>query len=156
MRKFLREFKKFALRSNVMDLAIAVVIGGAINALVQSIVKNIFGPVIDVFTGKAAITALGPTMLASLGSLAQEIVSFLTITLCVFLMLKAINNLHRLPLINRVGDKEEQEPAPPTTEQLLTEIRDLLKAQQAAGRPDETLQEKLKALEKSDMPDRLD
>ena len=155
MKNFLREFKKFALRSNVMDLAIAVVIGGAINTLVKSIVDNIFNPFIDLCTGKALLTEIGPTLIASLGGLAQAIVSFLIITLCVFLMLKAINNLHRLPLINRVGIKEEEEPVPPTTEELLTEIRDLLKAQQASALTG-GVSNSLPAPSTSDVPDHLD
>jgi large conductance mechanosensitive channel len=159
MKNFIREFKKFALRSNVMDLAIAVVIGGAINTLVKSIVDGIFNPFIDLFTGKTAVSRFGPTLIASFSGLAQAIISFFTITLCVFFMLKAINNLHRLPLINRVGDKnkeEDEEEVPPTTEQLLTEIRDLLVAQQALSRSDGALGEIRNAPQKSDVPDRLD
>ena len=159
-KKLLREFRKFALRSNVMDLAIAVVIGGAINALVKSIVDGVFNPFIDLFTGKTAINNFVPSLLISLSGLFQAIVSFLTITLCVFFMLKAINNLHRLPLIKRAGEKnkeaEEEEPAPPTTEQLLSEIRDLLLAQQTSSSTGDAAGKKQDSSDKSDVPDRLD
>jgi large conductance mechanosensitive channel len=129
MKKFLSEFRKFALRSNVMDLAVAVVIGNAINVLVKSVVSGIFDPFISIVTGKAAINSFGSMLSTSCASLLQAIINFLTITLCVFIMLKAINKLHSLTLKKLDNEPEEKDSEPPTTDQLLIEIRDLLKAQ---------------------------
>ena len=108
MKKFLSEFKEFALRGNVLDMAIGVVIGGAFGKITTSLVNDVIMP--------AAVT-LG------IGTFLTTIIDFILVALVIFLMIKAINRFHK---------KKEEAPAPeepkgPTSEELLTEIRDLLK-----------------------------
>lgn len=128
---FFKDFKKFALRGNVMDMAVGVIIGGAFGKIVTSLVNDVMMPVIGIATGKVDISALAYTIPASkegaepvvvkYGMFLQNILNFIIICLCIFVMIKVINNLFK--------KEEEQKPAPkPTNEEvLLTEIRDLLK-----------------------------
>ena len=147
MKKFFEEFKAFAMRGNVIDLAVGVVIGGAFGKITTSIVNDIIMPCISMLTGgvnfsdwkwvlkEAVANAEGvidpATEVAILyGNTIAIILDFIIIAFAVFCMVKALNNLH----------KKKEEPAPaepeappappaPTTEELLAEIRDLLKAQ---------------------------
>ena len=140
MKKFLEEFKTFAMRSNVIDMAVGVVIGGAFGKITTSIVNDIIMPLISMLTGginfsewkwvlkEAVIAADGVTVetaevAVNFGNTIAIILDFIIIAFAVFCMVKALNKLHR--------KKEEPapEPAPPapTTEELLSEIRDLLK-----------------------------
>lgn len=126
----LKEFKEFALKGNVIDLAVAVVIGGAFGKIVTSLVNDLLMPVISLmtsgvnFTQMAYVTAGGKVVLAY-GNFIQSIVDFILIAFSIFLAVK---------LINKARKKQEASapPAPPqpNEQQLLTEIRDLLKAQQ--------------------------
>ena len=127
MKKFLREFKAFAMRGNVIDLAVGVVIGGAFSSITNSLVNDILNPLLGLFTGdNSALAALvihlpggGDIMV---GNFINAVVNFIIMAFVVFCLVKAINRLHR---------KKEDAPAPPPApskeEQLLTEIRDLLK-----------------------------
>ena len=141
MKKFLNEFKKFAMRGNVIDLAVGVVIGGAFGKITTSIVNDIIMPVIGVLTGglnfgdwkivlkQAILDAEGvvttPEVAITFGNTIAVILDFIIIAFAVFCMVKGINALHR--------KKEEAPAAPPAPpepsaeEKLLTEIRDLLK-----------------------------
>ena len=140
MKKFLEEFKTFAMRGNVIDMAVGVVIGGAFGKITTSIVNDIIMPLISMLTGginfsewkwvlkEAVIAADGVTVetaevAVNFGNTIAIILDFIIIAFAVFCMVKALNKLHR--------KKEEPapEPAPPapTTEELLSEIRDLLK-----------------------------
>ena len=135
MKKFFEEFKTFAMRGNVIDLAVGVVIGGAFGKITTSIVNDIILPLISMLTGginfsdwkwvlKAAeLDAEGAEIAAEVavnfGNTIAIILDFIIIAFAVFCMVKALNNLHR--------KKEEPAPPAPTTEELLTEIRDLLK-----------------------------
>ncbi|MCI0699794.1 MAG: large-conductance mechanosensitive channel protein MscL [Planctomycetia bacterium] len=128
MRSFFEEFKKFILRGNVVDLAVGIVIGTAFSKIVDSLVKDIFMPIIGVMTGgldisKQTVHLSGEVNLAW-GSFLQAILNFVIIGFCMFLVVKGINALHKYVL-----KEEEAKPAPePTpTEKLLAEIRDLLK-----------------------------
>jgi len=133
------EFKKFAFKGNVMDMAVGVIIGGAFGKIITSLVNDMLMPIIGIFLGKvnfadlkvvlspAELDAAGEVVKAesaiAYGAFIQSIVDFLLVALCIFFMVKAINNMHK---------KEEPAPAPdepkgPTTEELLTEIRDLMK-----------------------------
>ena len=131
----LTEFKEFAMRGNVMDLAIAVVIGGAFGKIVSSLVDGIIRPIIGTITGgvdvsawkhvihPAQIGADGKEIAAEVairyGDFAQSIINFLIIAFAIFLVVKIINKLHKKP---------EAAPAAPTEEVLLLrEIRDSLK-----------------------------
>ena len=125
---FVKEFKEFAMRGNVMDMAVGVIIGGAFGKIVSSLVDDVLMPAIGMLTGNVDFTGLalkigdgeGAAVL-KYGTFIQNIVDFLIIAFCIFLMIKAMNKL--------TPKKEEapEEPAGPTQEELLTDIRDLLK-----------------------------
>ncbi len=123
---FISEFKEFAIKGNVMDMAVGVIIGGAFGKIVSSLVSDILMPLIGIVTGGIDFTGLKATIgeaNITYGQFLQNIIDFLIVAFCIFLMLKAINKLNR--------KKEEPEapaaPAGPTQEELLAEIRDLLK-----------------------------
>jgi large conductance mechanosensitive channel len=124
----LKEFKEFALRGNVIDLAIGVVIGAAFNAIVGSLVADVFMPIIGILTFNASFSELGYKVgdaTIAYGKFVQAIFIFIITAFALFLFVKGINALRR---------KEEKKPAdapapPPADIQLLTEIRDLLKSQ---------------------------
>lgn len=128
MKKFLREFKEFAMRGNVLDMAIGVVIGTAFTAIVNSLVQDIFMPIIGIITGGIHFAGLSVNVLdaqLTYGNFLQATVQFIAIAFCVFMMTKGINKL--LP-----KKTEEAPPAPVESDELkaLREIRDLLAAQQ--------------------------
>ncbi len=118
------EFKKFILRGNVVDLAVGIVIGAAFTKIVDSLVKDIFMPVIGLITGGfnvAGVTVGYKDAQLGVGNLTQNIITFVIVGFCMFLVVKGMNMLSK---------KEEVAPTPmpPTpSEALLTEIRDLLK-----------------------------
>ena len=154
MKKFMNEFKTFAMRGNVIDLAVGVVIGGAFGKITTSIVNDIIMPVIGVLTGginfsdwkivlkQAILDAEGvvtkPEVAITFGNTIAVILDFIIIAFAVFCMVKAINTMHAKAEALKKKEEEEvaavEEPAPapaepePTKEELLlTEIRDLLK-----------------------------
>ena len=134
MKKFFEEFKAFAMRGNVMDMAVGVVIGSAFTAIVNSLVKDIITPIMSLLTSGVDLSSLSIPLgegeeaaAIAYGNFIQSIISFIIIAFAVFVMVKAINKLSNLR-----KEEEEEAPAPeepkgPTTEELLTEIRDLLK-----------------------------
>ena len=122
----LKEFKEFLSRGNVIDLAVAVIIGGAFGAIVKSLVADIIMPFIGVLMGGTDLTALtievGDAVI-TYGNFLQAIINFVVIALVIFLFVRSYNKMQ----------KQEEEapsapPAPSAEETLLTEIRDLLKA----------------------------
>ena len=146
MKKFFEEFKTFAMRGNVIDMAVGVVIGGAFGKITTSIVNDIIMPAISMLTGgvnfeawkivlKEAVAnaegVIDPATEVAIryGNTLAIILEFIIIAFAVFCMVKALNSMH----------KKKEEPAPepeapaappaPTTEELLAEIRDLLKEQ---------------------------
>jgi large conductance mechanosensitive channel len=127
MRAFLDEFKKFILRGNVVDLAIGIVIGAAFGKVVDSLVKDVFMPIIGVLTGGLDLSTMrvhlhGDAYL-TWGAFLQSLINFVIIGFCLFLVVKGMNALHR-----RFAAEEAAKPAEPTpSETLLAEIRDLLK-----------------------------
>ena len=144
MKKFFEEFKTFAMRGNVIDMAVGVVIGGAFGKITTSIVNDIIMPVIGAITGglnfadwkivlkEAVANAEGvidpATEIAiTYGNTIAIILDFIIIAFAVFCMVKALNNLHKK--LEEPAPEPEAPPAPPapTTEELLAEIRDLLK-----------------------------
>jgi large conductance mechanosensitive channel len=121
----LKEFRDFINRGNVIDLAVAVIIGGAFTAIVNSLVNDIIMPLIGIILGGVDFSAIVLTVgnaQVGLGNFIQAIINFLIIAWVVFLMVRAINRMSR--------KKEEAPAAPPADVVLLTEIRDLLKKQQ--------------------------
>ncbi|NMA60704.1 MAG: large-conductance mechanosensitive channel protein MscL [Firmicutes bacterium] len=134
----LKEFKEFALRGNVVDMAVGVVIGGAFGKIVSSLVNDIIMPLLGLILGRVDLTSLklvlrqatltNAELAISYGMFLQNTLDFLIISFSIFMVLKGINNFRK---------KEEEAPAAPPAppkpskeEVLLTEIRDLLKAQQ--------------------------
>ncbi len=125
MKKFFSDFKEFAMKGNVLDMAVGVIIGAAFGKIVTSLVENVLMPLIGMATGGLNFADLsckvGEAEL-KYGQLLQDIFDFLIIALCIFMMVKAIAKMMR---------KKAEEPAAPAEpsaeEKLLTEIRDLLK-----------------------------
>ena len=143
MKKFFEEFKTFAMRGNVIDLAVGVVIGGAFGKITTSIVNDIIMPCISMLTGgvnfedwklvlkEAVANAEGvidpATEIAiKYGNTIAIIIDFIIIAFAVFCMVKAINSLHRKKEEPAPEPAPEPEPEPSAEEKLLTEIRDLL------------------------------
>ncbi len=119
----LKEFKEFISRGNAIDLAIGVIIGVAFGAIVNSIVADFLMPLIGIIIGGIDFSGLtvkvGGAVLPY-GKLIQSIINFIIIAFVLFLLVK---------LINKFKSKKEEAPPPPTKDQeLLTEIRDLLKS----------------------------
>jgi large conductance mechanosensitive channel len=129
-----QEFKKFIMRGNVVDLAVAVVIGAAFSKIVESLVKDMFMPIVGLITGgldlsKEELTLYRDARLGY-GNFLQAIINFLIVGFCMFLVVKAINRLKEF----RAAEAEAAPPPEPTaSEKLLAEIRDLLRAQQGAS-----------------------
>ncbi len=122
MKKLLTEFKQFAMRGNVVDLAVAVVIGGAFGKIVSSLVNGLIMPVIGLLLGGIDITdkvfKVGSAVI-KWGDFLQAIIDFTLISFAIFMVIKGINLLQR---------QKEDAPLQLTREEmLLTEIRDLLK-----------------------------
>ncbi len=134
MKKFLEEFKAFALKGNVMDMAIGVIIGAAFGNIVTALTDNFINPLIAVITGgvqkdeNGVMQVVGGSFTVrgvefSYGAFLSAVINFLIIALILFCLLKAVNKAIALG-----KKKEEEKPAePPKEEVLLTEIRDLLK-----------------------------
>ncbi|MBQ8657149.1 MAG: large conductance mechanosensitive channel protein MscL [Prevotella sp.] len=137
---FIKEFKEFALKGNVMDMAVGVIIGGAFGKIVSSLVDDIIMPLVGKVLGNADFTNLyiplsdkiteGLSLekarelgsVFAYGQFCQNVIDFLIVALCIFLMIKAMNKLNR-----KKEEPAPEAPAGPTQEELLTEIRDLLK-----------------------------
>lgn len=120
-----QEFKKFAFQGNVFDLAVAVVIGTAFNAIVTSFVDHILTPIIGALAGGVDFTGLVLTIGAAeiaYGNFIQSFADFLIIAFSIFMAIRLLTRL-------KLKKTEEKEETPSKEEELLTEIRDLLKEQ---------------------------
>lgn len=140
MGKFLHDFKEFALKGNVIDMAIGVIIGGAFGKIVTSLVNDILMPVISIVTGgdgyknlKYVITPASPAageapaveeVAVNYGLFIQNIVDFLIIALCIFIALRVTMKFMKK---EEKAEEAAPEPAPSPEEKLLTEIRDELR-----------------------------
>lgn len=140
MKKFMEEFKAFAMRGNVLDMAVGVVIGGAFGKISTSLVNDIIMPIIGVLTGginfsewkivlaQAVVDAQGsvvtPEVAIAYGNLIAVILDFIIIAFAIFCLVKGMNRLHRT---KEEPQEEAAPPEPSNEEKLLTEIRDLLK-----------------------------
>ncbi|SCX11100.1 large conductance mechanosensitive channel [Lachnospiraceae bacterium YSD2013] len=123
--KAFKEFKDFISKGNVMDMAVGVIIGGAFGKIVTSLVNDILMPLIGILTGGIDFTALSAKVgdaEVMYGSFIQSVIDFLIIALCIFFMTKAGEKLKK-----KQAEEAAAAPAAPTSEELLTEIRDLLK-----------------------------
>jgi len=133
MKKFITEFKEFAIKGNVIDMAVGVIIGGAFSSIVSSLVQDVIMPCLSIITGKINLIELKWVIVAAseenpsgieilYGRFLQSTMDFLLTTLCIFMVIRLFNVFKR--------KKEEEAPAveePSSTDRLLTEIRDLLK-----------------------------
>ena len=122
-----KEFRDFINRGNVIDLAVAVIIGAAFSGIVTSLVNDIVTPIIGVITGGVNFSGLAITVgeaVIGYGNFLQAVINFLLIAFVIFLLVRMVNNLRK-----KEADVPADPPAPTTEEKLLTEIRDLLKAQ---------------------------
>ena len=142
MKKIFKEFGDFIKRGNVIDLAVAVVIGGAFSTIISSLVNDIIMPVISLATGGIDFTNLfvslngktyatlaeaqeaGASVLAY-GSFIQAVINFLIIAFVIFMVVKAMNKM--MSLKKKKEEKEEEAPAKSDEVVLLEQIRDLLK-----------------------------
>lgn len=140
MKKFINEFKAFAMKGNVVDMAVGVIIGGAFGKIVSSLVNDVIMPLITMLTGAADFTKLSLVLREAVvendkvisegislnyGSFLQNVIDFLIIALVIFLMLKFMMKLSSLRQKEEIEETVEEKG--PTTEELLGEIRDLLK-----------------------------
>ncbi len=130
MKKFFDEFKEFIMRGNVVDMAVGVVVGGAFREIITSLVENIITPLISLLIGKVNLAQLGVTVSEDVkimyGAFLQSIINFLIIAFSIFCVIKLMNTVH--DKFMKKAEEEEAE-AGPTQEELLAEIRDLLKEQ---------------------------
>ena len=126
MKKFLEEFKAFALRGNVMDLAVGVIIGGAFGAITTSLIDDLLMPLLGIIVGGIDFSGLSVTVggaVLTYGNFISAVLNFLLIALVVFALVKAVNRLTR----KKEAEAPAAPPEPSAEEKLLAEIRDLLK-----------------------------
>ena len=142
MKKFLNEFKEFAMKGNVMDMAVGVIIGGAFGKIVSSLVNDLLMPLVGALIGNVDFTTLSatlrqavmdgetvvkPAVVLNYGNFIQVTVDFLIVAFCIFAVIKAINAMKKK---EEAAPAEPEAPAPkPDDVVLLEEIRDLLKKQ---------------------------
>lgn len=129
-----KEFKAFAMKGNVLDLAVAVVIGAAFGAIVSSLVNDVIMPPLGMLLGGVEFTQLAVTLQEASGEteavelrygmFIQKIIDFLIIAFAIFMVIKGYNRMQKK---KEEAPAPEPEPAGPTQEELLAEIRDLLK-----------------------------
>ena len=139
---FLQEFKAFALKGNVMDVAVGVIIGGAFGKIVTSLVNDVIMPPIGLVVGgvdftdlnltlkKAVVeagTEVAPAVTWNYGAFIQQVVDFAILAFCVFMMVKVMNRLMKKKEEEAPAPAPAPEPEPSAEEKLLMEIRDLLK-----------------------------
>ncbi len=129
MKKFLEEFKAFALKGNVMDMAIGVIVGGAFSSIVNALTENILNPIIACLGGTeiGLVTPLGNTgQVINWGAFISAIINFLILAFVLFLILKAVNKMTALTK-KEEEPEPEAEPEPSEEVKLLTEIAAELK-----------------------------
>lgn len=126
------EFKRFAFKGNVLDMAIGVIIGGAFSGIVKSLVDDILMPLLGILLGQVNLTELAfvvknplgkSDVVLSYGLFLQSVLNFLFIALAVFFLVKAANKV----MYKKKEEKAPEKPEPSKEEVLLTEIRDALR-----------------------------
>ena len=140
MKKFMHEFKEYAMRGNVLDMAVGVILGGAFGKITTSLVNDVFMPLIGTLIGGVDLGKLNivlkdavmngeevvaPAVTLGIGTFLTTVIDFILVAFVIFLMIKTINRFHK----KKEEDPKPEEPKGPTTEELLTEIRDLLQEQ---------------------------
>lgn len=135
MKKFFLEFKEFAMRGNVLDMAVGVILGGAFGKITTSLVNDVFMPLIGMLIGGVDLgklnivlkpaTDTAEAVTLGIGTFLTTIIDFVLVAFVIFLMIKTINRFRR----KKEEEPALEEPKGPTAEELLTEIRDLLKEQ---------------------------
>ena len=127
----LGEFKEFISKGNVLDMAVGLIIGSSFTAIVTSLVDDILMPFIGMILAGVNFNSLGVTIpwgnkpFLAIGSFLNAVITFLLTAVCVFILVKVMNAFRR-----KKEDKPKEPPKPTKEEELLAEIRDLLKAQQ--------------------------
>ena len=127
---FFAEFRKFIARGNVMDMAVGVIIGGAFKSIADSLTADILMPLLGILTNQITFSNLTVNVggaVIGYGKFLEAVLNFLIMAFAVFCIVKAINSFHRR--LERQEAAQAAAPAPSQEERLLTEIRDLLKAQ---------------------------
>ena len=125
MKKTLKDFREFAMKGNVVDLAVGIIIGGAFGKIISSLVSDVIMPFLGILLGKINLVSLQwspvPSISVKYGSFLQAILDFMIIALSIFFAVKVMNKLK--------SKQEEEAIQPKISEeaQLLTEIRDILK-----------------------------
>ena len=135
MKKFFLEFKEFAMRGTVLDMAVGVILGGAFGKITTSLVNDVFMPLIGMLIGGVDLgklnivlkpaTDTAEAVTLGIGTFLTTIIDFVLVAFVIFLMIKTINRFRR----KKEEEPEPEKPKDPTTEELLAEIRDLLKEQ---------------------------
>ena len=136
MKKFLEEFKAFALRGNVFDMAIGVVIGGAFTSIVNSIVTDIFDPFISLIANTSNLDKLSFTLreatetsdavILTYGNFINTVIQFVIIAFIIFMLIKAMNKLANLKKVEEEAQEEAIEETPANTlllQEILTELK---------------------------------
>ena len=138
MKKFMHEFKEFAMRGNVLDMAVGVILGGAFGKITTSLVNDVFMPLIGTLIGGVDLGKLNivlkdavmngeevvaPAVTLGIGTFLTTVIDFILVAFVIFLMIKTINRFHK----KKEEDPTPEEPKDSTTEELLTEISELLK-----------------------------
>lgn len=139
MKKFIEEFKTFALKGNVMSMAVGVIIGGAFQAIVTALTNSFINPLIALITGgvekdpeTGALKYIGGYFEINgvkfdYGAFLSAVINFIIMALILFLLVKGMNSLMGLGQKKKKAEEKPAPPAPTKEEVLLTEIRDLLK-----------------------------
>ncbi len=111
----IKEFKEFALKGNVIDMAVGVIIGGAFTGVVTSLVDNIFTPIVQVATGALKFEDWTKSLSAYGSALVGQLINFFIVALCLFLIIKAIKTAEKKASEIAAAHKPQAEPAAPTT-----------------------------------------
>ena len=123
MSKLVSEFKEFIMKGNVLDMAVGVIVGGAFGSIVGSLVDDVLGPIIGLIVGGLDFSALsfgiGDAQIM-IGNFIQAIINFLIVSLVIFAVVKAFNKARDLAA--KKEEEKPEEPAGPTTEELLGDI----------------------------------
>ena len=123
MSKFVSEFKEFIMKGNVLDMAVGVIVGGAFGSIVGSLVDDVLGPIIGLIVGGLDFSKLsfgiGDAQIM-IGNFIQAIINFLIVALVIFAIVKAANKARDLAA--KKEEEKPEEPAGPTTEELLGDI----------------------------------